>query len=354
MAVFGPFNFPGHLPNGHILPALLAGNCVLFKPSEQTPLVGQIYDELWRNTGLAEAGVFQLLQGGRDTGAMLANHRDIDGLLFTGSFEAGVSLNRAVVENPGKIVALEMGGNNPLVVAGVSDVRAAAYWTIQSAFVTAGQRCSCARRLIVVEGAEPFLDQLIDMSRAIRVGPYTNSPEPFMGPVISQQSAQRVLAAQDNLLKRGAKPLLAMKNLDGRALLSPGILDVTGIDRSDVEIFGPLLQVIRVRDLDEAIREANNTRYGLAAALFSDERAMYETFFRKIRAGVVNWNRPTTGASGGLPFGGIGRSGNHRPSGYFAVDYCAYPVASMEISKLELPKSPTPGVILSPLPSGEG
>ena len=145
-----------------------------------------------------------------------------------------------------------------------------------------------------------------------------------------------------------------MKNLDGRALLSPGILDVTGIDRSDVEIFGPLLQVIRVRDLDEAIREANNTRYGLAAALFSDERAMYETFFRKIRAGVVNWNRPTTGASGALPFGGIGRSGNHRPSGYFAVDYCAYPVASMEISKLELPKSPTPGVILSPLPSGEG
>ena len=163
LAVFGPFNFPAHLPNGHILPALLAGNCVIFKPSEQTPLVGEIYADIFKSCNLP-LGVFAVVQGGRDTGAMLANHRDIDGLLFTGSFEAGVSLNRAVVENPGKIVALEMGGNNPLVVAGVSDVRAAAYWTIQSAFITAGQRCSCARRLIVVEGAEPFLDQLIDMS----------------------------------------------------------------------------------------------------------------------------------------------------------------------------------------------
>jgi succinylglutamic semialdehyde dehydrogenase len=191
---------------------------------------------------------------------------------------------------------------------------------------------------------EDFIGRFVRMTRNIRVGKYTDSPEPFMGPVISPAAAKRVLDAQDELLKRGATALLPMKRLDDRAMLSPGILDVTHIDRTDVEIFGPLLQVIRVRDFDEAIREANNTRYGLAAALFSDDRALYEEFFCRIRAGVVNWNRPTTGASGALPFGGIGRSGNHRPSGYFAVDYCAYPIASMESPKLEMPKTLTPGI----------
>src|SRR5207248_11746497 len=168
---------------------------------------------------------------GRETGAMLANHRDIDGLLFTGSFEAGVSLNQAVVEEPGKIVALEMGGNNPLIVANVSNPDAAAYWTIQSAFITAGQRCSCARRLIVLD--DHFLPRLVEMSQRIRVGKYTDSPEPFMGPVISPAAARRILDAQDELLKRGAKALLPMKLLDDRAMLSPGIVDVTGIDRTD-------------------------------------------------------------------------------------------------------------------------
>jgi succinylglutamic semialdehyde dehydrogenase len=367
VAVFGPFNFPGHLPNGHILPAMLAGNCVIFKPSEQTPLVGEIYAQMWRSTELAEAGVFQLLQGGRETGSMLAHHKDIDGLLFTGSFEAGVALNRAVVDDPGKIVALEMGGNNPLIVHNVANLDAAAYWTIQSAFITAGQRCSCARRLIVVDsnsgvdaspthkrlepqtrergaGATEFVDSLIDMTKRIRVGRYADTPEPFMGPVISPAAAKRVMDAQEELLSRGAKPLLPMKRLDDHAMLSPGIIDVTGIDRTDVEIFGPLLQLIRVNDFDDAIAEANNTRYGLAAALFSDDRGLYDEFFKCIRAGVVNWNRPTTGASGALPFGGIGRSGNHRPSAYHAVDYCAYPVASMESAKLQMPKVLTPGI----------
>jgi succinylglutamic semialdehyde dehydrogenase len=342
LAVFGPFNFPAHLPNGHILPALLAGNCVIFKPSEQTPLVGQIYAELWERCSLPP-GVFAVLQAGRETGALLANHPGIDGLLFTGSFEAGVALNRAVVDQPGKIVALEMGGNNPLIVANVSDLDAAAYWTIQSTFITAGQRCTCARRLIVLDPA--FIPRLVEMTRAIRVGRYTDSPEPFIGPVISPAAAKRVMDAEDELLKRGAKPLLPMKRLDDRAMLSPGIIDVTDIDRTDVEIFGPLLQVIRVRDFDAAIDEANNTRYGLAAALFSDDRALYERFFRRIRAGVVNWNRPTTGASGALPFGGIKNSGNNRPSGYFAVDYCAYPVATIESATLEMPKVKVPGIL---------
>src|SRR5207237_9689847 len=155
-----------------------------------------------------------------------------------------------------------------------------------------------------------------------------------------------LLAAESDTICHGARSRLEMKPVgDCRAMRSPVIIDVSNIGRSDVEIFGPLLQVIRVKDFDEAIREANNTRYGLVAALFSDDRSLFERFYRRIRAGVVNFNRPTTGATGHLPFGGIGRSGNHRPSGYFAVDYCACPVASMESEKLEMPKTMTPGIL---------
>jgi succinylglutamic semialdehyde dehydrogenase len=352
LAVFGPFNFPAHLPNGHILPALLEGNTVVFKPSEQTPLVGEVYAHIWNSVDLPP-GVFNLIQGGRAAGETLAKHPDVDGLLFTGSFAAGTALARASIDQPGKILALEMGGNNPLLVHGIANVDAAAYWTIQSAFITAGQRCSCARRLIVWGDSrenDRFIARLDEMTRRVVVGAYTQSPEPFMGPVISEGAARTLSHAQEELLRRGARSIVEMRcTPDTRRLnmLSPGILDVTGVDRTDVELFGPILQVIRAKDFDDAMREANHTRYGLSAALFTDDRALFDRFYKRIRAGVVNWNRPTTGATGQLPFGGVKNSGNHRPSGYFAVDYCSYPVASMESPTLELPKQPTPGLELS-------
>ena len=347
IAVFGPFNFPAHLPNGHIVPALLAGNTVVFKPSEAAPLVGQVMVECWQAAKLPP-GVINLIQGGRETGELLASHPGIDGIFFTGSFAAGSAINQTLAADPGKILALEMGGNNPLVVHKVSNLDAAAYTIVQSAYVTAGQRCTCARRLIVPDGphVNPLLDRLGHMTRSIRVGRYTDEPEPFIGPVISDAAAEKILAAQGELRSRGGKVLVELKSPGPRlAMLSPGLIDTTDVkDRADTEVFGPLLQVIRVRDFDAAIREANNTRYGLAAGLLSDDRELWHRFLRKIRAGVVNWNRPTTGASGALPFGGVGRSGNHRPSGYFAADYCSYPVASMESEELILPKSPPPGI----------
>jgi succinylglutamic semialdehyde dehydrogenase len=351
VAVFGPFNFPGHLPNGHIVPALLAGNAVVFKPSEMTPAVAQKTAELWLAAGLPP-GVLNLVHGARDTGAALAAHRDVDGLFFTGSVAAGVSLHRAAAENPHKILALEMGGNNPLVAWHVSDEDAAALAIIQSTFITAGQRCSCARRLIVpADGSgDRLLERLVEMTRDLRVGDFRQRPEPFMGPVISAAAAARVVAAKDRLAARGATELVELSGAG--AMLRPGILDVTDVpDRPDEEIFGPLLQVIRVNDFDAAVREANNTRFGLAAGLLSDDRAPYETFYRRVRAGVVNWNRPTTGASGRLPFGGVGLSGNHRPSGYYAADYCSHPVASLEIPTLSLPTKPPPGL---PVPARQG
>ena len=349
VAVLGPFNFPGHLPNGHIVPALLAGNTVVFKPSEFAPAVAELTAELWRAAGLP-AGVLQLVLGGRETGMALAAHAGIDGLFFTGSARAGLALNEQFARTPERILALEMGGNNPLVVDQAGEVNAAVALTVQSAYLSAGQRCTCARRLIVPGGAagDRFLAALAAAVRALRVGASTDRPEPFMGPVVSAAAADRLLEAQQTLIQRGAVALVAMRRLKpGTGLISPALLDVTQIpDRDDEEFFGPLLQVIRVPDFDAALREANNTRYGLAAGLISDDAARYERFRTEVRAGLINWNQQLTGASSGAPFGGVGRSGNHRPSAYLAADYCSYPVASIEVPALQLPAQLPPGLHL--------
>ena len=348
VAVLGPFNLPGHLPNAHIVPALIAGNTVVFKASELTPAVGRELAKLWLAADLP-AGVFNMLQGDADTGRCLIEHPDLNGVFFTGGYETGRSIHLALAGSPEKILALEMGGNNPLAIADVDDVNAAAYWTIQSAFITSGQRCTCARRLIVLESktSDAFLDRLIELMKRIRVGPYTIDPEPFMGPVISTHAADRLLNAQERLRTQGGDCLVEMKRMDGGAMLSPGLIDMTSVKpRSDDELFGPLLQVLRVQTFEQLIAEVNGTAYGLAAGIFCDEQAMYERFYRGVRAGIVNWNCPLTGASGRMPFGGIGRSGNHRPSGYYAAQYCSYPTASLEQHRLTLPENVTPGISL--------
>ncbi len=350
VAVFGPYNFPGHLPNGHIVPALLAGNCVLFKPSELTPKVAELTVKCWIEAGLP-AGVLNLLQGGRDTGVALAANPAIDGLFFTGSSRTGDALHRQFAGRPDKILALEMGGNNPLIVDQVADTEAAVYAVIQSAFISAGQRCTCARRLLVPQGqwGDNFLARLLQVTKTLQVGAFDQQPAPFMGSVISLQAAQALMAAQQQLLANGATALLAMTQPSASsALLTPGLLDVTNVsDRLDEELFGPLLQVMRYVDFDSAIELANDTRYGLAAGLLSDSEANYQHFWLLSRAGIVNWNKQLTGAASSAPFGGIGASGNHRASAYYAADYCAYPVASLESSSLTLPAALTPGITMS-------
>lgn len=347
VAVFGPFNFPGHLANGHIVPALLAGNTVVFKPSELTPFVAQKTAELWEKTGLPD-GVFNLIQGAISTGTGLSRHPDLNGLFFTGSSQTGLALHRLFAEHPEKILALEMGGNNPLIVWNVSDFKAAAYTTIQSAYLTSGQRCTCARRLILPQNAqgEKFLETLVQMISKIKVGYFLDTPEPFMGPVVSKAAAARILTAYNHLLESGGKSLVEMTLLKkGNTFLSPGLIDATGMKkRDDCEIFGPLLQVFWVKDFEEALKEANNTRYGLSAGILSDDKKDFEKFYAQIRAGIVNWNRQTTGAVSSAPFGGVGLSGNHRPSAYFAADYCSYPVATMEAEHLQMPEKILPGI----------
>jgi succinylglutamic semialdehyde dehydrogenase len=349
VAVFGPYNFPGHLPNGHIVPALIAGNCVVFKPSELTPASADATVKLWEQAGLP-AGALNLIQGGRDTGIALAGHPGIDGLFFTGSSQTGQHLHQQFATQPHKILALEMGGNNPLVIGAYQNLDATVHHIIQSAFISAGQRCTCSRRLLVPrrEAGDRLLARLTEVAARLKVGRFDDVEPPFMGSVISLAAAGNLLKAQAALLQRGATALLKMQSIEaGTALLSPGIVDVSGVtDLPDEEHFGPMLQVSRYDDFSEAISMANKTRYGLAAGLLSDSADEYATFRHQIRAGIVNWNRPLTGASSAAPFGGIGASGNHRASAYYAADYCAYPQASLESTTLTLPEKLSPGLVL--------
>jgi succinylglutamic semialdehyde dehydrogenase len=333
MAVLGPYNFPGHLPNGHIVPALLAGNVVVFKPSEEAPLTAQHMAQALRDAGVPEA-VFAVVQGGRDTGAALID-ADIDGLLFTGSAATGAHFRRAMVDRPQVILALELGGNNPLIAWGDAEASAAAI--VQSAFITTGQRCSCARRLIVPEGVEgnAIVEAVHTLASRLRIGAWDDPDEAYMGPLISARAAAQAIDATQALVAKGARPLHPFERLDrSEAFVTPGIYDVTGVEVPDAEIFAPILQVIRVVDFDAAIEAANRTSFGLSAGLLSDDPELWRRFIARSRAGVVNWNRPTTGAAGNMPFGGLGASGNHRPSAYYAADYCAYPVASFEADGL--------------------
>ena len=335
LAVLGPYNFPAHLPNGHIVPALIAGNAIVFKPSEKTPATGAFLVDCLHEAKVPE-GVVRLLIGGPDQGRSLAGQQGIDGLLFTGSARAGLALHKQFAETPQKILALELGGNNPLVVWNAKDIEAAAVLAIQSAFLTAGQRCTAARRLIVEDGKHEALIAAVKKlaDRLIVGGPF-DEPQPFMGPLIDNAAADHVQEQWLNLMMKGGKPLCRLDRPDkDKPFLTPALIDVTEVrDRPDEEIFGPVLQVIRVPDFDCAIEEANNTRYGLAASLIGGSPEMYDTFWANVRAGVINWNKPTNGAPSNAPFGGIGLSGNHRPSAFYAADYCAYPVTSSEADR---------------------
>ncbi|HEX8300410.1 succinylglutamate-semialdehyde dehydrogenase [Sphingomonas sp.] len=332
LAVLGPYNFPAHLPNGHIVPALLAGNAVVFKPSEKTPASGAFLVDCFHAAGVPE-GCIRLLIGGPDEGKALAAHPDIDGLLFTGSANTGIALNRQFASRPEKILALEMGGNNPIVVWNTPDLYSAAVLVVQSAFTTAGQRCTAARRLIVDQKLyDPLVAEINKLIGRLIIGEPHADPAPFMGPVIDNDSADMLTESFVALSTMGGRPLRHMERpIEGRPFITPGVIDMTAAnEKVDVELFGPILQVFRVDTFEEAIAEANDTRYGLSASLVSQDPKLYDQFWANIRAGIVNWNRPTNGASSSAPFGGIGWSGNHRPSAYYAADYCAYPVVSSE------------------------
>lgn len=346
VAVLGVFNLPIHLSHGHIIPALLAGNTVLFKPSELTPAIAEAILQCWHEIGLPP-GVLNMVQGHADTAKHMLS-QPIQGVYFTGSYQTGMAIQMEMQTRPEVLVALEMGGNNPLIIDEVKHRDAALYHALISAYITAGQRCSCVRRLIIPDTAwgEDFLKDFIEGAKKLKIGAFDTDPAPFMGPVIRRSHALHHLEKQTHLLAQGGKSLLSMQLLDPKgAFLSPGIIDMEHAKRFvDEEIFAPLVQVYRYQHFEEAITLANQTQYGLTAGLFSEDPARYAYFAEHVRAGLLSWNVPTIGGSAQLPFGGLGKSGNHRPSAFFAMDYCIYPVASVEQTTLSIPSDRYPGV----------
>jgi succinylglutamic semialdehyde dehydrogenase len=297
--------------------------------------VGEKLCTFFNKAGIPSALV-QCLIGGPEEGKALVAHPGIDGVLFTGSAQVGIAINKKLATNPGKIVALEMGGNNPIVLWDTPKLHDAATLIVQSAFATAGQRCTAARRLIVKASMyDEAMDELKRLTGRIVIGAPFDEPAPFMGPVIDGEAADQLTEAFLYLLSNGGKAITHMRRpRESLPFVTPGIIDTTAMtERPDVELFGPLLQVIKVEDFDQAISEANNTRFGLSAALVGGNPQEYSRFWANVRAGIVNWNRPTNGASSAAPFGGVGLSGNHRPAAFYAADYCAYPVASTEMEQ---------------------
>lgn len=340
MAIIAPYNFPAYLPNGQYVPAMLMGNTIVLKPSDKTPAVGQLLAELMHEALAAEgapAGVFNLVQGGADVSSALTTHEDIDGILFTGSWPVGRRILEANLDRPGRIIALEMGGNNPAVVMPSADLRLAAVEIARCAFNTTGQRCTSTRRAIIHETVADRLIPLIGKCASTLVFGDPRADHPvFAGPMISHQARQTVLDAQRRFARAGGRILLQGSEIPGREgwFLTPSIIEVDRFTRDDpgdcgcdTEVFGPLLRVSLARDFDDAIEQANATRYGLTSAIFTADRAEAERFCRQSRAGCVNVNTGTAGATPKLPIGGLGLSGNHRPTGSFTLDCCAYPVA---------------------------
>ena len=293
MAVLGPFNFPGHLPNGHIVPALLAGNTVVFKPSEHTPQTGLLMAQLWKEAGLPD-GVLNLVFGGKDVGKALISHDLISGVCFTGSAAAGIEISQHIAATPWKILALEMGGNNPLIIIDWDDQDAVIDVILISAFQTTGQRCTCARRLILLDTAQNrnMVAHLTKRISALRIGAPDSQPEPFMGPVISAKAAAQIYARYREIMATGASSMVAIQDPNGSAFLNPGLVDTTGLQISDDESFGPLLTLQWCANLDDAYTAAANTQYGLSAGLVAKERVHFETFTQRVPAGIYTYNCP--------------------------------------------------------------
>ena len=330
MAVFGPFNFPGHLPNGHIIPALLAGNTCVFKPSELAPSVAVIMAEAFAAAGVP-AGVVNIVQGGRAVGAALLD-ADVNGVLFTGSEKTGLFFHKYFAGRPEVMLALEMGGNNPLIIWEPESPQIAAKIAVDSAFLTTGQRCSCARRVMIPTGpqGDAIVDAIVEAAKGLKIGAWDEEGA-YFGPLVSEQAAQAAVEFQMHLSKAGGKSLRRLKRMErGGGFVTAGIMDVTEAHRiPDEELFGPLMQIYRVDSLDAAITCANDTRFGLSAALVSTNPEAWDKVHNNVRAGILNLNRPTAGASGAMPFGGPGLSGNFRPGAYYAADYAAWPQASI-------------------------
>jgi succinylglutamic semialdehyde dehydrogenase len=347
LSVLGPFNFPAHLPNGHLVPALATGNTVLFKPSDQAPAVGEWMARAWRDAGLPP-GVLETVHGGAEQGRAVALHEGVDGVLFTGSWSVGRALAEATLDQPGKILALEMGGRNAMIVRADADLELAAAEAAISMCATTGQRCTALSRLFVAPAVmEPFFERLTRVLAGLRIGPPLEEGV-FMGPLVSREAFERVQQWRAQAEEAGGERVFRGEMDRIAPFVAPSVVAFPTLDQSHPyqreEIFGPEAALYVADDLDEAIAAVNDSDYGLACAVMTRDRAAFAHCEGRIRTGVLNWNRGTVGASGRLPFGGAKRSGNDRPTAVTATLYCTEAQACLEHEGGFDPETLPPGV----------
>jgi succinylglutamic semialdehyde dehydrogenase len=346
LAVLGPFNFPAHLPNGHIVPALATGNCVVFKPSELAPAVGQWLWRAFRDAGVPP-GVFELVQGRAETGLALALDPGVDGVLFTGSYAVGRALQEATLDQPGKLLALELGGKNGMLVWDDADLPLALSEAALSIAASTGQRCSSLSRIFVARARlEEFQERLAKLLDGLVIGPPLEDGV-FMGPLVSRAAFERVMRWRAQATAAGGERVFRGETNRIAPYVAPGLVRFETLAQTHPyqreEIFGPEAALYPVDDLDEAIAALNDSDYGLAASVMSRDRAVYEHCVGRIEVGLLNWNRGTIGASGRLPFGGTRKSGNDRPAAITATLYCTVPQAHLEYTGGLDPKTLPPG-----------
>ena len=325
VGVIGPFNFPVHIPNGQIIPALLCGNYVIVKASEYAIQSTQCIAALWEQAFLGMPCPITFVYGDASIGKALVANPHVSAIFFTGSTVVGQQIQKACQQHNTLCVA-EMGGNNPIIVEDAMDGMIDTI--IASAFITSGQRCSCARRLIVNSAHADCIPTLIRRIQGLNIATYPAPNDPFMGPVVLPSIKTRIL---DGVFD-GYETLLASQYTGQGHLISPRV--EMGNGHFDEELFGPILFVTRTDSFDESLAEANRSQFGLSCSIITPDASKYHHALNQLSFGVINWNVPTTGASGLAPFGGRKSSGNFRPAGFNMIDHCVVPVATTQQSQI--------------------
>jgi aldehyde dehydrogenase (NAD+) len=327
VAAITPWNFPIAIPSWKIVPALVCGNTVVFKPATDTPLLGERFVELLTEAGLP-AGVVNIVHGeGGAVGDGLVRHPDVPVITLTGSRETGVAVMRAAADAL-KHVHLELGGKNAIVVMDDADLDLAVDGIIWSAFGTSGQRCTAASRVIVHDAVyDDLASRLVQAAERLRLGPGWEE-ETDVGPVINRRALDKVHSYTEIGKEEGARLLTGGEIARGDGLGRGHFYRPTIFGEVDPqmriaqeEIFGPTTALIRVRDFDEAVRAANSVRYGLSSSIFTRDVNRAFRALRDLNTGITYVNAGTIGAEVHLPFGGTKDTGNgHREAGQAALD----------------------------------
>jgi aldehyde dehydrogenase (NAD+) len=322
-----PWNFPIAIPSWKILPALVCGNTIVFKPATDTPLLGERFVELLAEAGVPTGVVNVVHGGGGAVGDRLVRHPDVRVITLTGSRETGVQVMRNAADGL-KHVHLELGGKNAIIVLDDADLELAVEGILWSAFGTSGQRCTAASRVIVQDGAyEAVQSKLVAAAERLRLGVGWED-DTDVGPVINKAALEKIHSYTEIGKEEGAKLLTGGEVATGNGLgdgfyYRPTIFgDVDPEMRiAQEEIFGPTTALIRVRDFDEAIRVSNGIKYGLSSSIFTRDVNKAFRAMRDLQAGITYINAGTIGAEVHLPFGGTKDTGNgHREAGQAALD----------------------------------